>query len=243
MRMFINYAHRGASAYAPENTMAAFELDVRMGANGIELDLQQTRDGTIVLFHDAEIDHKSNGSGTIGEHTYAQLRELDFGGWFHASFQGERIVRFEDFAQTFARRDLTFAVELKGAGFEREALETVRRYFDLNRVYITSFSYEALRRVRALDGAIRLSWLIRESIDEACLKRLQEIRGNQICPAARHAAAADIDLARQWGMGVRLWGISDEETMKRVFPLRTEGMTVNFPDKLKQLMDERDERR
>lgn len=202
--MFINYAHRGASAYAPENTMAAFELGVRMGANGIELDLQQTRDGTIVLFHDAEIDRKSNGSGKIGEHTYAQLRELDFGGWFHASFQGERIVRFEDFAQTFARRDLTFAVELKGAGFEREALETVRRYFDLNRVYITSFSYEALRRVRALDGAIRLSWLIRESIDEGGLQKLREIRGSQICPPARSVTAAEVELAHAWGAGVRL---------------------------------------
>lgn len=235
--MFINYAHRGASAYAPENTMAAFELGVQMGANGIELDLQQTRDGTIVLFHDAEIDRKSNGSGTIGEHTYAQLRELDFGGWFHASFQGERIVRFEDFAQTFARRDLTFAVELKGAGFEREALETVRRYFDLNRVYITSFSYEALRRVRALDGAIRLSWLIRESIDEGGLQKLREIRGSQICPPARSVTAAEVELAHAWGAGVRLWGVSDEEIMRRTFPLHTEGMTVNFPDKLKALMD------
>ena len=235
--MFINYAHRGASAYAPENTMAAFELGVQMGANGIELDLQQTRDGTIVLFHDAEIDRKSNGSGKIGEHTYAQLRELDFGGWFHASFQGERIVRFEDFAQTFARRDLTFAVELKGAGFEREALETVRRYFDLNRVYITSFSYEALRRVRALDGAIRLSWLIRESIDEGGLQKLREIRGSQICPPARSVTAAEVELAHAWGAGVRLWGVSDEEIMRRTFPLHTEGMTVNFPDKLKALMD------
>ena len=217
--------------------MAAFELGVQMGANGIELDLQQTRDGTIVLFHDAEIDRKSNGSGKIGEHTYAQLRELDFGGWFHASFQGERIVRFEDFAQTFARRDLTFAVEIKGAGFEREALETVRRYFDLNRVYITSFSYEALRRVRALDGAIRLSWLIRESIDEGGLQKLREIRGSQICPPARSVTAAEVELAHAWGAGVRLWGVSDEEIMRRTFPLHTEGMTVNFPDKLKALMD------
>ena len=236
--MFINYAHRGASAYAPENTMASFWLGVQMVANGIELDLQRTKDGKIVIFHDREIDRKSNGSGTIGEHTYSELYGLDFGGWFGESFRAEHIVLFEDFARTFCRRDLTFAIELKDSGFEQQVVEMVNRYFDLDHVYITSFSYEALQRVRELDEAIRISWLIRDKIDAVYLKRLCNIRGNQICPAAVHTTEADVELARLQGVGVRLWGGTDEQIMRKAFSLHTEGMTVNFPDKLKRLMDE-----
>lgn len=79
MYNFINYAHRGASAYAPENTMSSFKKAIQLGANGIELDLQQTKDGKIVIFHDKVIDKKSNGKGKIEDYTYQELYKLDFG--------------------------------------------------------------------------------------------------------------------------------------------------------------------
>lgn len=71
--MFINYAHRGASAYAPENTMSAFNMAIQLNANGIELDLRRTKDGKIVIFHDNEIDKKSNKKGKISDYTYQEL--------------------------------------------------------------------------------------------------------------------------------------------------------------------------
>ena len=77
--MFVNYAHRGASEYAPENTMPSFELGLTMGANGIETDLQETKDGKIVMFHDNTIDDKSNGTGAIADYTYEELLKMDFG--------------------------------------------------------------------------------------------------------------------------------------------------------------------
>ena len=74
--MLINYAHRGASAYVPENTMLAFKKAVELEATGIELDLQKTKDGKIVIFHDEYIDRKSNGTGKIGDYTYNELTSL-----------------------------------------------------------------------------------------------------------------------------------------------------------------------
>ena len=68
--MYINYAHRGASSYAPENTMVAFKKALELEATGIELDLQKTKDGKIVIFHDNFIDQKSNGNGKISDYTY-----------------------------------------------------------------------------------------------------------------------------------------------------------------------------
>lgn len=120
MYNFINYAHRGASSYAPENTMTAFLKAISLGANGIELDLQQTKDGKIVVFHDQVIDKKSNGTGKIKDYTYKELYQLDFGSWFHESFKGEHIVLFEDFARKFLNLDLTIAIELKVDGIEKK---------------------------------------------------------------------------------------------------------------------------
>jgi len=71
--MFINFAHRGASSYAPENTMSAFYLGLRMGANGIETDIQRTGDGILVLFHDDTLDRVTGQSGKIADYTYEQL--------------------------------------------------------------------------------------------------------------------------------------------------------------------------
>lgn len=234
---FIIYAHRGASAYAPENTKVAFEKAIELNANGIELDLQKTKDGKIVIFHDDYIDKKSNGTGKIEEHTYQELLELDFGIWFDNKYKNEKIVLFEDFARDYLDKDLTFAIELKVLGIEKETLEIINKYKVHNNIYITSFLYEALENVRKIDPNIKLSWLIEDRISKENIEKLLRINGTQICPRASFVSKEDIEIANNNGFGVRLWGIDNEEIMKKVYKLNIEGMTVNFPDKLIKLLD------
>ena len=234
---FIIYAHRGASAYAPENTKVAFEKAIELNANGIELDLQKTKDGKIVIFHDDYIDKKSNGTGKIEEHTYQELLELDFGIWFDNKYKNEKIVLFEDFARDYLDKDLTFAIELKVLGIEKETLEIINKYKVHNNIYITSFLYEALENVRKIDPNIKLSWLIEDRISKENIEKLLRINGTQICPRASLVSKEDIEIANNNGFGVRLWGIDNEEIMKKVYKLNIEGMTVNFPDKLIKLLD------
>lgn len=233
---FINYAHRGASAYAPENTMSSFIKGVELGANGIELDLQKTKDNKIVIFHDDYIDNKSNGKGRIEDYTYGELYKLDFGSWFDNKFNGEHIVLFEDFAKEFLNKNLTFAIELKVKGIEKETLEIINKYKKHDNIYITSFLYEALKNMRDIDNKIKLSWLIKEEISNKNIDKLLKIDGNQICPKACFVTEAGIELAKKNNLGVRLWGISNEDIMKKVYKLDIEGMTVNFPDKLIKLL-------
>lgn len=237
--MFINYAHRGASAYAPENTMVAFNKGIELGATGIELDLQKTKDNKIVIFHDDYIDNKSNGKGKIEDYTYQELFNLDFGSWFKKEYTGEHIVLFEDFAKKFLNKNLTFAIELKVKGIEKETLEIIKKYAIHDNIYITSFLYEALKNIRRIDKKVKISWLIKEEINDTNINKLLEIQGNQICPEARLATKIGIILAKQNGIGVRLWGVSNEEIMKKVYKLDIEGMTVNFPDKLNNLLVKR----
>lgn len=162
MNTFINYAHRGASAYAPENTMSAFKKAFAIGANGIELDLQKTKDDKIVIFHDDRIDKKSNGTGKISDYTYNELLKLDFGSWFSTEYKNEKIVLFEDFMKEVSNRDLVLAIELKEENIEKQTLEIIKKYYDINSVYITSFMYNALLKIRKLDNFIKIGWLIEE---------------------------------------------------------------------------------
>lgn len=232
---FINYAHRGASQYFPENTMLSFKKGIELGANGIELDLQKTKDDKIVIFHDDVIDNKSNGKGKISDYTYEELLELDFGSWFDEKYKNEKIVLFEDFAKEFFKKHLTFAIELKVNGIEKETLQIINKYKTHNNIYITSFIYDALENIRKLDSNIKISWLIEEKINQKNIEKLLKINGTQICPPANLVCENDINLAINNGLGVRLWGVKDEKIMNKVYKLNTEGMTVNFPDKLNKL--------
>jgi len=235
--MFVNYAHRGASEYVPENTQIAFDLGLKMGANGIETDLQETADGRLVLFHDDTIDNKSNGTGAIRDYTYAQLLELDFGSWKSPEFAGTKIMLFEDFAARYFHLDLTFAIELKVMGIAQKALEIIERYNALDKVYISSFLYDALVEARTAHSTVRLTWLITDPIQEDNIAKLRAIEGTQISPCARLATAEGVALAKQNGLAVRLWGVSNPAIMEQVCALDTEGMTVNFPDKLTEYLN------
>ncbi len=199
--------------------------------------MQKTKDGEIVIFHDKKLDRTSNGMGKIADYTYEELLQFDFGSWFSQEYKGEKIVRFEDFAKEFLSQNLTFAIELKAENIEKEVLEIIHRYANHENIYITSFEYKILEKVRNLDKTIKISWLIEENINEENIKELLKIKGNQICPEATKVFPEDIELAYKNGLGVRLWGVANEEIMEKVYFLNTEGMTVNFPDKLYQLME------
>ena len=214
--MFVNYAHRGASAYAPENTMISFRKALQLGANGIELDLQRTKDGKIVIFHDKNIDKKSNGKGKISDYTYKELLDFDFGSWFDIKYKDERIVLFENFAKEFLSKNLTFAIELKQEGIEKDVLDIIKKYATYDDIYITSFNFNALNNVRVIDSNIKLSWLIEDRINIDNISKLLEINGIQICPNAEDVTIEDIKLANKSGVRVRLWGVSNEDIMKNI---------------------------
>lgn len=237
MNTFVNYAHRGASAYAPENTMAAFKKAFQIGTNGIELDLQKTKDGKIVIFHDNKIDNKSNKTGKISDYTYKELSKFDFGSWFSKEFENEKIVLFDDFMKEVSNKNLILAIEIKEEGIEKEALEIINEYYNKDNIFITSFIYNALSNIRKLDKNIKIGWLIKEDINQKNILELTKISGNQICPPADLVSEEGIKLARENELSVRLWGVSNEEIMRKVYNLDIDGMTVNFPDKLNELIE------
>lgn len=96
--------HRGASAYAPENTFAAFEKARELGADFIELDVQLTKDGKLAVIHDDKVDRTTNGTGFVRHFTMKELKKFDAGSWFSPSFQGEKIPDLEDVFRKYHKK-------------------------------------------------------------------------------------------------------------------------------------------
>src|SRR5687767_2479124 len=96
LRQVDNVAHRGASGYAPENTIAAFDKGVEMKADYIEIDVQRSKDGELVIIHDTKVDRTTDGTGNVKDLTFEQIRSLDAGSWKGEQFKGEKIPTFDE---------------------------------------------------------------------------------------------------------------------------------------------------
>ena len=232
--MFVNYAHRGASSYYPENTLSSFYAGLDIGANGIETDIQKTRDGVLVLFHDDTIERVTEGSGTISEHTYAELMQLDVRN--DAYQRTDKIVTLEDFLRYFSFRDLTFAIELKQSGIEEETLELLDRYHMEQKAVITSFDYDSVAKTKRLRPRYRAGFLAEIPIDDALLDKMKADGIEELCPDAHVMTPEKMTNWKARGFEVRAWGVYTPEIMNAAYRLGVCGMTVNFPDLLTRLI-------
>ncbi len=231
----INYAHRGASEYAPENTLSSFYLGLMQGANGIETDVQRTKDGVLVLFHDDKIDRVSDGTGKISEYTLAELKSFKIYGNCTTRFF-DRIVTLREFLEKFAGYDIKFAIELKGAGVEEDTLNMIKEFGVMDKTTFTSFEYGFIKKIKELDSTARVGWLVCDITDEN-IKLLQDIGGEELAPEAKYITDEKVLKLRKLGLGVRAWGIYNVTIMKTMCKANVDGMTVNFPDRLFQYLN------
>ncbi len=223
----INYAHRGASEYMPENTMISFNVGIFMGANGIETDVQITKDKVAVLFHDDTLERVTGEKGAISDYTYKELQEFfviknDF---------CDKILSLEDFLKTFYFREITFAIELKDEKAAEITCDLIKKYGMDEKVIITSFKYHALRTVRNYAPHLKTGYLTEEVTDNI----LEEMKADgimQLCPKADIITEELVKLWHEKGFDVRAWGVSSEKLMEHAVKCGVGGMTVNFPDKL-----------
>ncbi len=150
-------AHRGASAYAPENTMPAFLKAKQLGAKWLEFDVQLTKDNELVIFHDDELDRTSNGSGYLWEHTLAELKALDVGRWYTKDFAGTKILTLSEVLSFLQKENMAANIEIKAReGDEKFMAEKVvpliQNFFNQNPFpfLVSSFNPTALSAIRKL---------------------------------------------------------------------------------------------
>lgn len=233
----INYAHRGASEYAPENTLSSFCLGLLQGANGIETDVQRTKDGVLVLFHDDTLDRVTDSTGKISDYTLEELKRVKVYGCCTTGYY-DRIITFREFLEKFAEYDINFAIELKVDDTEQDVIDLINEFHIKPQTTVTSFGFERLRKAKKIDSTVRVGLLTASNgIDR--IKELKEINGEEMCPQAEKTTNESVKALREAGFGVRAWGISGYHAytyMKQMCEYGVDGMTVNFPDRLKQYL-------
>jgi glycerophosphoryl diester phosphodiesterase len=200
------------------------------GANGIETDVQRTKDGVLVLFHDDTLDRVTDHQGRLCDHTLEELKKVKVRGNAKNGFF-DRIPTLGEFLQKFSAYDLSFAIELKGEGVEEETLAAVKESGILKRTTFTSFRYESIQKIKSLDPTARVGWLT-SSTDDKATRALLAIGGEEIAPKAELVTPALMEKWRKAGLGVRAWGVFNTALMEKMCRLRVDGMTVNFPDRL-----------
>ena len=226
----INYAHRGASEYAPENTMSAFYLGLIYGADGIETDVQRTKDGELVLFHDDTLDRVTDGSGTVRDYTLSELKSLKVYGGCTTGFY-DKIVTLREFLEVFSKYNIHFAIELKHEGLESEVLKLAEEFGIYGKMTVTSFNFDYLREIKRINPRARIGWLVCGSGEEQ-IEQLAGINGEEMAPEAGKLTEEAVRRLRAAGLGMRAWGVTDTALMKKMCRLGADGMTVNFPDRL-----------
>ena len=226
-------AHRGDSANAPENTLAAFRRAIRLGASWIELDVHASRDGEIVVMHDANVERTTDGSGVLSDLPLAEIRALDAGAWFNPAFAGECVPLLHEVAALVRGTATRLNVEIKaGAGArvpEQQLVSILCATPGSSRHLVSSFSLEALLRVRAAASHMQLALIG---------------RGSEILAAAvehglpwihAHYRTVSLDLvaaAHAAGIRVNIWTLDKPELCAHYTRLGVDKICSNCPSRL-----------
>lgn len=221
----ICYAHRGASAYEIGNTMAAFQLAVEQGADGIETDIRETSDGVLVLSHDDELKAVSGEVYSIRDTTYDQLRVLSF----LAGDKAYIICSLDELLSEFSKLNIQFALEIKVSDIEQKVVEAVQRYGIEEQTVITSFQWEYIENVIKINSMMKTGYLVDEITTEI-INKIQEAGVYEVCPKYSTVARNDVEYCHSLGLLVRPWGLaSNRKEMKRMCEMGVDGFTFNDP--------------
>jgi glycerophosphoryl diester phosphodiesterase len=232
-------AHRGASADAPENTIAAFELALAQGADGLELDVHLSADGHPVVIHDFTLERTTDGAGPVSALSVRELKRLDAGGWRDRYFQGQRVQTLQEVLERFRDR-ARFWLELKGGpalypGLEERVVSTVEIYDAVDRVLVQSFDPAAIGEVRTLNRDIRVGAVVAQApLDRALL-----VPGtvDAICPALAACSAGLIGEVRQAGLDCHVWTVNEPAQVDRLVSWGVSGIITDRPGALRARLD------
>jgi len=228
-------AHRGGRKWAPENTLAAFRKSIAAGVSGIELDIHRCKSGELVVIHDDDLSRTTNGSGAIKDRTYSEISKLSAGSWFAPEFSQERVPLLRSVLELIDGRAV-LNIEIKNAptaypGIEDNLLGLLDGYKHKEKILISSFDHEVLRRIHRKAPQYRLAFLVdgllvdignyAKSIGASAWNPcLASVRGDSV--AAAHAA----------GLEVNVWTVNDKKAWDSAIAMGVDGIVTDDPEGL-----------
>ncbi len=223
--------HKGASGYAPENTLLSFKRAFELGAQMIELDVHETLDGELVCIHDSTVDRTTNGTGEVHKLTYKELLALDAG-------EGESVPLLVDVLK-FAFGHLQVNIELKVIGVEQKLLDMIDQLKMHQDVIISSFFHGTLITIREFNNTIQTAILVNTYTKDLVLYALEH-RVNAINPLYELVTPELVNEAHYSTLKVYPWTVNDTRVMRELIAIGVDGVITDFPDKLASILREYD---
>ncbi|MCJ7842748.1 glycerophosphodiester phosphodiesterase [Lederbergia sp. NSJ-179] len=234
------FAHRGSSGTHPENTIAAFQEAIRLGVDGIELDIQLTKDHELVVIHDYTLDRTTSGSGKVEDYTVEELKAFDAGSKFSSEFAGETIPTFREVLALLQGTNIELNIEIKkrveeDTGIEKKMIRELEEFHYLQESIISSFNHDSLKRVMALNQNLECAILYTKKMEQPWQY------ATHIGAKALHTYLPETDHemiieAQQNGFPVRVFTINKDEDLESFFQAKVAGIFTDFPEKAMNLL-------
>ncbi len=236
------FAHRGACALAPENTIASFELAVAHGADAVELDAKLSRDGVVMVIHDPTLERTTNGKGKVNEFTLKELKTLDAGSKFEANFSGEKIPTLEEVFEHVGNK-LLVNVELTNYKSPQDDLiprvvQLVKEQNMQHRVLFSSFLPKNLIKVRALLPEAAVAQLSLPGLPGMITRSdfMRPVSPEIIHPYLTDVSARYVRTEHSKGRRVHVWTVNQERDLRRMLELKVDGIFTDDPQKAIRLL-------
>lgn len=228
------FAHRGASGYAPENTLEAFRLAMEQGADGIELDVHLTKDGEVVVIHDETIDRTGNGQGNVRDYTLEELKKFSFHNRME-KYKGVQIPTLKEVLDLVKNSQMKVNIELKTGiywyeGIEEKTMEIVKNRKMEDRIIYSSFNHYSIQKILEQDVHAETAYLFSD-VPLSMEKYAKRTGVKGLHPAVYHLKMADfLETYLKSGLKVRVWTVNNKEDMKMFMDAGVDAVITNYPD-------------
>jgi glycerophosphoryl diester phosphodiesterase len=225
------FGHRGAKAYAPMNTIPAFELAVAQGADGVELDVWLSKDGYPVIIHDDTVDGTTDGHGSIQEKTLAEIKALDAGSYFDPKFAGTRVPTLDEVFEAVGQQ-LIINVEIKSNETRREGIEQVVadcivKHNMQRRVIVSSFDARVLKTLREIDPDMPIGYLYAPNY--RFFPEVMEALDHE-AKHPYHDMLTPEYVSSLHGYRINTWTVNEPERVKALIELGIDAIITDKPD-------------
>ncbi|WP_033828460.1 glycerophosphodiester phosphodiesterase [Bacillus andreraoultii] len=240
--MTLIFGHRGSAGTYPENTMLSFKEAAQSGADGIELDVQLTRDGEIVIIHDQKVDRTTNGKGLVKNFTLKEIKQLNAGANFQKGKYEADIPTLEEVLVWLSKTDLLINIEFKSFTIDNHDLEEktvqfVRKYKLEERTIFSSFNHYAIVYCYRIAPEIETAPLYSEGLFMPWIYA-ESIKSKAIHPHYRVAPKRLVEAAQSYGINVRPYTVNKEDEIRRYIDWNTAAIITDYPELARIIRDE-----
>lgn len=226
------FAHRGGRKWAPENTLIAFKKSLDAHVDGIELDIHRCKSGELVVIHDEDVGRTTHGTGLVKDLTFSQISRLDAGSWFAPEFKGQKVPRLSDVLDLVDGK-ATVNIEIKNApiryaGIEDDLISLLAKYKYPDKIVISSFDHEVLRRLHEKAPQYKTQILMDGVLCDLG-KYCQTVGATAWNPGFGLVRADNVEDAHKSALAVNVWTVNKPEQWKAAVDMGVDGIITDNP--------------